>query len=113
MRDDREYVSIPGHKMHQLPPLLVRRASEGAEGDMASGIQEAGEVLPELDVVEGLLERRKFDLAVTLAEQYRGLIAHWQWGESIVEWIRQCEITFQSELALRALLHPAVWPGAG
>lgn len=56
--------------------------------------------------------RRKMDLALTLAEQYRGLIAHWQWGESIVEWIRQCEITFQSESALRSLLHPDVWPHA-
>ena len=113
MRDGREYVSIPGYKMHQLPPLLVRRVSEGAQVDMASAIEEAGEMLPELDVEESLLERRKFDLAVTLAEQYRGLIAHWQWGESIVEWIRQCEITFQSESALRNLLHPDVWPHAG
>ena len=113
MRDGREYVSIPGYKMHQLPPLLVRRVSEGAQVDMASAIEEAGEMLPEVDVEESLLERRKFDLAVTLAEQYRGLIAHWQWGESIVEWIRQCEITFQSESALRDLLHPDVWPHAG
>ena len=113
MREGREYVSIPGHKMHQLPPLLVRRASEGAQVDMALAIEEAGDMLPEVDVEESLLERRKFDLAVTLAEQYRGLIAHWQWGESIVEWIRQCEITFQSESALRNLLHPDVWPHAG
>jgi hypothetical protein len=113
MRDGREYVSIPGYKMHQLPPLLVRRVSDGAQVDMASAIEEAGEMLPEMDVEESLLERRKFDLAVTLAEQYRGLIAHWQWGESIVEWIRQCEITFQSESALRDLLHPDVWPHAG
>jgi hypothetical protein len=113
MRDGREYVSIPGYKMHQLPPLLVRRVSEGAQVDMASAIEEAGEMLPEVDVEESLREQRKFDLAVTLAEQYRGLIAHWQWGESIVEWIRQCEITFQSESALRDLLHPDVWPHAG
>jgi hypothetical protein len=113
MREGRDYVSIPGHKMHQLPPLLVRRASEGAPVDMALAIEEAGDMLPEVDVEESLLERRKFDLAVTLAEQYRGLIAHWQWGESIVEWIRQCEITFQSESALRDLLHPDVWPHAG
>jgi hypothetical protein len=113
MKDGREYVSIPGHKMHQLPPLLVRRVSEGAQVDMALAIEEAGEMLPEVDIEESLLEQRKFDLAVTLADQYRGLIAHWQWGESIVEWIRQCEITFQSESALRDLLHPDVWPHAG
>jgi hypothetical protein len=113
MRVPREYVNIPGDKMHELPPLLVRRSAESPEVDMASVILEAEEMLPEVDVEEGLLERRKFDLAVTLTEQYRGLIAHWKWGESIVEWIRQCEITFQSESALRTLLHPDVWPHAG
>jgi hypothetical protein len=112
MRGDREYVNIPGNKMHELPPLLVRRLSGTPQVDLASAILEAEEMLPELDIEETLLERRKMDLALTLAEQYRGLIAHWQWGESIVEWIRQCEITFQSESALRDLLHPDVWPHA-
>jgi len=113
MKDDREYVNIPGTKMHELPPLLVRRVAEAPDVDMSSAILEAEEMLPEVDVERGLLEQRKFDLAVTLAEQYRGLLAHWQWGESIVEWIRQCEITFQSESVLRSLLHPDVWPHAG
>ena len=113
MRSNREYVNIPGSKMHELPPLLVRRASDAPQVDLASAILEAEEMLPEVDVEEALLERRKMDLALTMAEQYRGLLAHWQWGESIVEWIRQCEITFQSESALRNLLHPDVWPHAG
>jgi hypothetical protein len=112
MRGDREYVTIPGDKLHELPPLLVRRAFDTPPLDLASAIREAEEMLPEVDIDEALLERRKMDLALTLAEQYRGLIAHWQWGESIVEWIRQCEITFQSESALRSLLHPDVWPHA-
>jgi hypothetical protein len=98
--------------MHELPPLLVRGAFDASRVDLASAIPEAEEMLPEVDVDETLLERRKLDLALTLTEQYRGLIAHWQWGESIVEWIRQCEITFQSESALRDLLHPDVWPHA-
>jgi len=113
MRGAREYVEIPGEKTHELPPLLVRRDTEGPPVDMASVMVEAEEMLPDVDVEAALLERRKFDLAVTLAEQYRGLITHWQWGESIVEWIRQCEITFQSQSALRDLLHPDVWPHAG
>ncbi len=113
MSADQAYVNIPGDRMHELPPLLVRRVAERPQMDMASVIEEAEEMLPEVDVEESLLEQRKFDLAMTLAEQYRGLIAHWQWGESILEWIRQCEITFQSESVLRTLLHPDVWPHAG
>ncbi|HTQ55331.1 MAG TPA: hypothetical protein VMI94_12775 [Bryobacteraceae bacterium] len=113
MRSDREYVNIPGDKTHELPPLLVRRAFDMPPIDMELAIQEAEEMLPEVDVEASLLERRKLDLALTLTEQYRGLISHWQWGESIIEWIRQCEITFQSESVLRSLLHPDVWPHAG
>lgn len=108
-----QYLNIPGNKMHELPPLLVRSGSQAPQVDMASAIVEAGEMLPEVDVEESLFERRKFELALTLAEQYRGLIARWQWGESILEWIRQCEITFQHEAVLRGLLHPDVWPHAG
>lgn len=113
MTSGREYINIPGNKMHELPPLLVRRNPDTPQVDLASAILEAEEMLPEVDVEETLLEQRKLDLALTLAEQYRGLIAHWHWGESIVEWIRQCEITFQSESALRSLLHADVWPHAG
>ncbi len=113
MRGDREYINIPGNKLHELPPLLVRRGSDAPPLDLSSAILEAEEMLPEVDVEETILARRKMDLALTLTEQYRGLLTHWHWGESIVEWIRQCEITFQSESALRNLLHPDVWPHAG
>ena len=47
-----------------------------------------------------------------LTEQYKGLVSHWFWGDSVLEWIRQCEITFESEGTLRKLLHPDVWPHA-
>lgn len=113
MKGERAYITIPGTKTHELPPLLVRSATDAPAVDIAAVIAEAGEMLPEVDVEEVLLEQRKLDLALTLTEHYRGLIAHWQWGESILEWIRQCEITFQSETTLRALLHPDVWPHAG
>ena len=31
----------------------------------------------------------------------------------IVEWIRQCETTFETQPVLRPLLHPDIWPHAG
>jgi len=40
-------------------------------------------------------------------------VAHWRWGDSILEWIRQCEITFETEATLRNLLRPDLWPHAG
>jgi hypothetical protein len=53
------------------------------------------------------------DLAINLADQYLHFVTSWQWGDSILEWIRQCEITFGARLELRNLLRPDVWPHAG
>jgi hypothetical protein len=117
MRGDRTYIEIPGTKTHELPPLLVRSSAGGAwRGevlDHAALIVETEDILPATGEDPGVLERRKFDLAVRLVEQYRALVSHWQWGDSILEWIRQCETTFESEEVLRELLHPDVWPHAG
>jgi hypothetical protein len=40
-------------------------------------------------------------------------VQHWQWGHSILEWIRQCETTFDTRLELRNLMRADVWPHAG
>jgi len=64
------------------------------------------------DATEEVLEHRKFELAVQLTERYKGLRTQWGWGDSILEWIRQCEITFEGADGLRQLLHPDVWPHA-
>jgi hypothetical protein len=110
MRDER-YIEIPGSKTHELPPLLVLSAGEEV-GDLSSVMQEAEEMLAASDAGDDVLEQRKLDLALQLAQQYKGLMSHWLWGDSILEWIRQCEITFESEGTLRKLLHPDVWPHA-
>ena len=109
------YIQIPGRKTHELPPLLVHRpeqASREEESEFASVMPEAEDMLADNDAATEDLERRKFDLAVKLTEQYKGLLAHWLWGDSVLEWIRQCEITFECEENLRKLLHPDVWPHA-
>ncbi len=114
--EDRTYVRIPGTKTHELPPLLVHSSAADtfARGvlDHAVVIVESEDMLPLVEDPD-TMEQRKLDLAVRLAEQYRSLVSHWLWGDSILEWIRRCEITFESEAALRELLHPDVWPHAG
>jgi hypothetical protein len=62
---------------------------------------------------EEAVERRKMDLALNLVDQYLGLLNHWHWGDAVVEWIRQCEITFGTRIELRHLLRSDVWPHAG
>jgi hypothetical protein len=118
---DRKFVEIPGEKMHELPPLLVHSTPQIRRLDrvvgMANHIIEsedmiADEVLDEVSP-EGDVDRRKMDLALNLVEQYKGLVTHWQWGDDILEWIRQCETTFDINRELRNILRHDVWPHAG
>jgi len=117
---DRRFVEIAGSRMHELPPLLVRGTTTVKRMDkvmtMASDIVQSEELLadgafdekaPEIEI-----ERRKMDLAINLVEQYLGFLSHWQWGDGILEWIRQCETTFQFSSELRPVLRPDVWPHA-
>ena len=108
---EQRYVEIPGSKTHELPPLLLHVATD-ADTDLTSVMLEAEDMLGTSDADQEILEQRKLDLAVQLTEQYKGLLSHWSWGDSVLEWIRQCEITFESEGVLRKLLHPDVWPHA-
>ena len=117
----RKFVEISGDRTHELPPLLVN-ATPGLRRldkivDLAARIVDSEDILApasrELASVDAELERRRMDLSLQLAEEYRGLLTDWKWGDSILEWIRQCEITFESRLELRNLLHPDLWPHAG
>jgi len=110
------YIDIPGSGTHELPPLLLHAATDRPPDenypDLASVMPEAEDMLAASDADEAVLEQRKLDLALQLTQQYQGLVSHWFWGDCVIQWIRQCEITFESEGALRALLHPDVWPHA-
>src|SRR5438874_9207093 len=101
-----EYVKVPGSVTHELPPLLVSGISEGARRDdllsRAAQIIESEDMIADAD--PGIIDERKLDLALNLTDQYFGLLQHWAWGDSVFEWIRQCEITFQATSALRDLL---------
>jgi hypothetical protein len=118
---DRRFVEVPGGKTHELPPLLVKTVPDVKRLDKMMGI--ATEIIEQEDMVpsvpcdaiadEETVERRKMDLALNLVDQYMGLLSHWHWGDAVLEWIRQCEITFGARLELRNLLRSDVWPHAG
>jgi hypothetical protein len=117
---DRKFVEVPGSKTHELPPLLVRMSPDVKRLDrvmgMANDLIEQEDMIPThpLDAfVPEEQDRRKMDLALNLVDQYLGFVQHWQWGDSILEWIRQCETTFDTRIDLRNLLRADVWPHAG
>lgn len=115
----RKYVEIPGNRVHELPPLLLKESRGDGIADVvtvAESMVSNDWLLPDdapADEKEArALEYRRVGLAVNLAEQYVSFLAHWTWGESILEWIRQCETTFETRPNLRPLLQPDVWPHA-
>jgi hypothetical protein len=115
----RKFVEVPGSRTHELPPLLVRSAP-GVKRldkvmDMASDLIEQEDMMSDaaLADTQADLDRRRMDLALNLVDQYLGFVQHWQWGDSILEWIRQCETTFGARIDLRNILRADVWPHAG
>jgi hypothetical protein len=117
---DRKYVEIPGDAVHELPPLLVHEHPPVRRLDrvvnMASDLIEHEDLVPghALDSIAGAEEtsRRKMDMAINMVDLYISMVRHWQWGDDVLEWIRQCEITFDHKPALKPLLRPDVWPHA-
>lgn len=120
---DRKFVEVPGSKTHELPPLLVRTTAGVKRLDrvmeMANDLIEREDMLapPSIDTDPARgqldLERRKMDLALNLIEQYLEFVQHWRWGDDVLEWIRQCETTFETRTDLRNLLRADLWPHAG
>ena len=118
---DRKYVEIPGDKVHELPPLLLKEDNKASQLD--STVATAEQIVADDELLsdamfdraapEIVVEYNKMGLAVNLAEQYSKFLTHWCWGESILEWIRQCETTFEHQPALRPLLRADLWPHAG
>jgi hypothetical protein len=108
---DRRYIEIPGVKTHELPPLLVHSVVGHGPG-LEQVFPEAEDMLPVNGAEQTQVEQRLYDLALQLSAQYKGLVSVWQWGNSVLDWVRQCEITFECEDTLRKLLHPDVWPHA-
>jgi hypothetical protein len=117
---DRRFLEIPGDKLHELPPLLVRTNPYVKRLDrvmgMASEIVQSEDLVAEVsmtDVHSELdVERRTMDLAINLVEQYLSFVATWHWGDGILEWIRQCETTFHLTRELQNVLRPDIWPHA-
>ena len=117
---DRRFIEVPGGKRHELPPLLVKTVPDVKRYDRMMEI--ANQIIEQEDMVpctadpladEQSIERRKLDLALNLVDQYLGLLSHWHWGDAVIDWIRQCEITFGARLELRNLLRSDLWPHAG
>ncbi len=111
---DRDYVNIPGERVHELPPLLLKdsRPEKSLHDILATAQQviESDELIAAQ--LSDTLESRRVSLAVNLAEHYAQFLEHWFWGESIREWIGQCETTFSTRPDLRPLLSPDIWPHA-
>jgi hypothetical protein len=109
-----EYIDVPGSSTHELPPLLLHGIPEDLRREdlvtRATHIIESEDMIA--DAHPDIMDGRKFDLALQLTDRYFGLLKQWAWGDSVLEWIRQCVITFETTAALRHLVSEDVWPHA-
>ena len=118
---NRKFIELPGDRLMELPPLLIHDGGHPKRMDrvmgLASRVVEQEDMVPSfpLDAVvpDADVERRKMDMAINLVDNYMGLLRHWHWGDGVLEWIRQCEITFEHDGQLRHILRPDLWPHAG
>ena len=118
---DRRYFEIPGDSLFELPPLMLRSGphlkSTATLVHSAGSIVDSEELIPgpTQDMLDAAyeLELVRLRLAANLVEQYRSFVLHWTWGESVLDWIQQCETSFESQPNLKALLRPDVWPHVG
>ncbi len=117
---DRRYVELPpADHPYELPPLLVRMSAKAKSDkiiEMSKENIDQEELIPlvpvddpELDV---MLERRRMGLALAQVDRYLEFKCLWQWGDGIMDWIRQCEETFEMRAPLRSLLRADIWPHA-
>ncbi len=118
---DRRFLELAGTGLVELPPLMIHDGGHPKRMDrvmdLAAKVVEKEDLVPTvlLDSIasEADVDRRKMDMALNLVDNYFGMLRHWHWGDGILEWIRQCETTFEHDLKLRPLLRPDVWPHAG
>ena len=116
----RRFVEVSGDNCVELPPLLVHAHTAIKRMDRVMGMAErfvenelmVAPQLPPDHAMEMEIDRRRMDLAIQLSERYLGMKHQWQWGDDVLEWIRQCETTFEATPRLRSLLRPDVWPHA-
>ncbi len=121
MLGGRKFVEIPGDAAYELPPLMLRSGPALERVDRL--VHSAGDIVDSESLIPGatqdaldaedLLWQVRFGLAANMVERYRAFVLHWTWGESVLDWIQQCETSFESHPNLRRLLRPDVWPHAG
>lgn len=117
----RKFVEISGDRLLELPPLLIHAHTALKRMDRVVGMAErmvesdlmVSAALPPDAAMEFEMDRHRMDLAIQLSEHYLKLKYKWQWGDDVLEWIRQCETTFETNPQLRPLMRPDLWPHAG
>ena len=113
---ERKFMEIPGTKIYELPPLLVRCSKRPKHlhsfMETSYRIIDSAYLLPDSAMLEPehIVEGRREGLAINLTEAYIALWLLWQWGDGILRWTMQCETTFNQNTELKNLFTPDVWP---
>ncbi len=116
MEARQKFSNIVGKQVIELPPFIIAGTLHACDNvfELAMQTVEIDGLIeaPNCSDVE-LIEEAKRDMAHNMEEQYFKMFASWHFGDAILDWIRQCEITFKMSEMLSKLLQPDLWPHAG
>jgi hypothetical protein len=105
-----EYLQIPFPGLIELPPLLISptRSVELDLYEAAERVSETG-FLTNQDSRD--FQARAYNSVSFLANAYTGLLNTWRIGTDVMEWTRQCSITFEDIPVLKeTFCESDIWP---
>lgn len=118
---EREFIEIPGDpsRTFELPPLLITKEVEAVISNKKlldvienDGLIEAPDSVVIDDKILKMIDAARHSMAVNLSDKYVEIVTYWHLGNSILQWVNQCETTFRSVEVLKFLVRPDVWPRA-
>ena len=85
---EQRYVELPGSKTHELPSLLLHIATD-ADTDLTSVCWKPRTCWRQPMPIRKFWSSANWICAATHQNSTKGLVSHWSWGDSVLEWVRQ------------------------
>jgi len=104
-----QYLEIPGDTIFELPTLIVSKFSVPFYIKLGL-VEQASEMLPELDMEVLEVENRLTALQVFMTEAFEHILYSWQLGDQIYSWVNISLETIRKEKQLCEFFQTGLWP---
>ena len=106
---ERLYLEIPGDTVFELPTLVVSNFFAPYAVNL-NLVEQASELLPELDMAAGEVEQRLTSLQVFVTEAFAHMLHSWRLGDQIYSWVNISLETIRKEKQLCEFFQTGLWP---